>query len=363
MKATCKTKQLLQAIEITTRMSGKQLSLPLLQGILLICSGKSIKIRATNLSVGVEIEIPAIVLEEGTTLFKGEIMIPILQNSSADNLQIELDHENLKCTTISSKHLVKTLPLEDFPTLPIIEGDSFNIDTKIITEGIRGVFFASAQSDIKPEIASVFIYTDQQLIFVGTDSFRLAEKRIKVKNIPEINKLLIPSKSIPDILKVLEICNGDIKVIYNKNQLALIAPGIYFTTRLIDGAFPDYRLIFPKEIKTKVVLLKQELLNILKLSIVFVDKFSQIIFTVDPTSKKVVISSKNNDIGASENTLSAVIEGQPIETAFNLKYFIDVFQSISGDSVSIECMEANKPILIKSVNDTSFSYLLMPTNR
>lgn len=363
MKAESKVKQLLQGVDIATKMSGKQLSLPALQGIHITASGKTLKIRATNLSVGVEIEVPAVISEEGEVLLRGDILIPILQNSTHDSVTLELENENLKVTTKTSKHVVKALPKEDFPTIPVVEGQSFQVEAKIITEGIRSVFFASAQSDIKPEIASVFIYNDSQLTFVGTDSFRLAEKKIKVKNIPEITKILIPVKTIPDVIKVLETCTDDVKITYNKNQLSIRTNSLYFTTRLIDGAFPDYRLIIPKEIKTKVVLLKQELLQTLRLSSAFVDKFSQIIFSVVPEDKKVVISSKNADIGASESILSAAIEGQAMETAFNLKYFLDVFGSIPGDSVSVECMEPNRPIMIKGVHDTSFCYLLMPTNR
>ena len=139
--------------------------------------------------------------------------------------------------------------------------------------------------------------------------------------------------------------------------------GIYFTSRLIDGAFPDYHLILPKEEETKVVLMKQELLSTLRLSNIFSDKFSQVLFTASPSTKKVVLESKNNDVGSNESSIDAVIEGEGIEVAFNLKYFLDVFQALQGDSVALLFTKVNKPILVKSVQDTSFLYLLVPTNR
>jgi DNA polymerase-3 subunit beta len=191
----------------------------------------------------------------------------------------------------------------------------------------------------------------------------LAEKKIKIKNIPDISKILIPYKSIPDILRVLDLLNGEVKISFNRNQLSISGGGIYFTTRLIDGSFPDYKIIIPKEEKTKVVVIKQELLSTLRLSTVFADKFFQVTFSVKKQEKKILIDSKNTDIGSALSTIEAVIEGNDIEVSFNLKYFLDVFQAIQNDSISISFTEPNKPIIIKSVQDISFIYLLMPTNR
>ncbi len=119
----------------------------------------------------------------------------------------------------------------------------------------------------------------------------------------------------------------------------------------------------PKEESTKVVIMKQELITTLRLSTIFADKFHQIILSATPSKKQVTISSKNSDVGSSVSTLDAVIEGQDIEIAFNLKYFLDVFQSLVGDSVILSFTSPNKAIVVKSVQDTSFTYLLMPTNR
>ena len=365
MRLKCKTEQLKNAIILADKTSGKNLSLPVLQAILIIASGNSIKIRSTNLAVGIEIEILADIYEEGTILIKGDVLSSVTSNIiNSSDISLTLSGENLLVEGGGSKTIIKCLPQEDFPTLPIVEGESFEIKSSILQEGIRSVYFCASTTEIKPEIASIFIYTDQdQIVFVATDSFRLAEKRIKIKNIPEISKILIPYKNILDLLRVLDLFSGDLLISFNKNQLSISGGGIYFTTRLIDGAFPDYKLIIPKEEKTKVIIIKQELLSTLRLSTVFADKFFQVVFLVNKKEKKVVIESKNSDIGSSISSIDSVIEGEEIEVSFNLKYFLDVFQSINGDSVCISFTEQNKPIIIKSVSDTTFVYLLMPTNR
>lgn len=365
MKLQCSTEKLKQAVQTADRMTGKNLSLPSLQALLLISSGKSLKIRSTNLSLGVEIEIPATIEKEGVVLVKGDILTSVCSNLSGEqNVTLSLENENLTVSTEKTKTVIKCLPHEEFPTLPLVEGESFEIKSSVLQEGIRSVYFCAAITEIKPEIASIFIYTDQDsLVFVATDSFRLAEKRIKQKNLPEISKILIPYKNIADLLRVLDLFSDNVRISFNKNQLSLSGGGIYFTTRLIDGAFPDYRVIIPKEEKTKVVLMKQELLTTLRLSTVFVDKFFQVILSILPEEKKICIDSKNNDVGSSKSSIDAVIQGNTIEVSCNLRYFLDVFQSLTGDSLHISFTDPGRPILIKSVNDTSFIYLLMPTNR
>ncbi|MFZ4500121.1 MAG: DNA polymerase III subunit beta [Minisyncoccia bacterium] len=365
MKITCAIEKLQQAVILADRMTGKNLTLPTLHALLLTASGTTLKIRATNLALGINIEIPANIAEEGTVLVKGDIIANVCSHLRGDKeVALALEHDNLTITTEHNTTVVKCIPNEEFPTLPIVEEEGFSIETKVLQEGIRSVYFAAAVTEIKPEIASIFIYSEgNNLVFVATDSFRLAEKKIKVKGIPEISKILIPYKNIADILRVLDSTPESMQLRYNRNQFSLSGNGIYLTSRLIDGGFPQYQLIIPKEELTKVVVLKAELISTLRLSTLFADKFFQVLFSVVPEKKGITISSKNADVGSSVSTIDSVVQGDEIAVECNLKYFIDVFQSLSGDSVSISFTKANKPIVVKSVSDTSFLYLLMPTNR
>jgi len=365
MKITCAIEKLQQAVALADRMTGKNLTLPTLHALLLTANGKTLKIRATNLALGIEIEIPASIAEEGSVLVKGDIIASVCSHLRGDKeVALALENDNLCITTEHNTTIVKCLPNEEFPTLPVVEENSFEIETKVLQEGIRSVYFSAAITEIKPEIASIYIYSENDtIVFVATDSFRLAEKKIKVKGIPDIAKILIPFKNIGDILRVLDSAPATVMVHYNRNQLSLSGSGIYLTSRLIDGGFPQYQLIIPKEEVTKVVMLKQELISTLRLSTLFADKFFQVLFSVIPDIKGVTISSKNADVGSSISTIDAVIQGEGIAVECNLKYFIDVFQALQGDSVSISFTKPNKPIVIKSVSDTSFLYLLMPTNR
>ncbi len=365
MKATCAIEKLKNAVSTADKMTGKNLTLPVLHSILLVAQKTSIVIRSTNLAVGIELEIPAKVELEGSVVVKGDILTQVCASlNSAQEVTLSLENNNLTLTTLTHTTTITSLPSDEFPVLPQVEGDQFEIKTPILADGIRSVSFAAAISEIKPEIASVYIYGEEGTLYlVATDSFRLAEKKIQNKHIPDISKLLIPFKNIGELLRALDAAGDMVVVSYNKNQVSIQGKGVYFTSRLIDGGFPPYHLIIPKEETTKVVVMKQELLSTLKLSNIFADKFMQVMFTVDPHTKKLIISSKNSDIGSSESVVDAVIQGKDIQVVCNLKYFLDVFQALSGDSVSLSFTEPNKPIVVRSVSDTSFLYLLMPANR
>ena len=365
MKLECGIEKLKSAISQTERITGKNLTLPILGSILFIASGKSLKLRATNLSLGIEIEIPAKIEKEGVMAISGSVLAGIFSNIyQNENILLEGEDGNLLIKAKKSKIKLKGQQSDDFPTIPIVSGTTFEIEAKKFIEGVKSVYYSSSVSDIKPEISSVYVYSNEDnLFFVSTDSFRLTEKKIKVKGLEEIPGIIIPFKNIPEILRVFGEFQGEINVCFNKNQISFSSDGIYLTSRVIDGVFPDYRQIIPKEFKTEAVMLKQDLLNALKLSNIFSDKFNQVNLSIKPREKFFELSSQNNDIGENKTLLDSAISGEEVELGFNYKYFLDCFQSISSDSVSIRLNEASRPIVVSGVSDPSFTYLIMPMNR
>ena len=365
MKLECDLGKLKTSISQTERITGKNLTLPVLGSLLLIASGKSLKIRATNLSLGIEVEIPAKVEKEGVVAITGSVLSQIFSNIfQNENVYLESADGNLIVKTKRSKIRLKGQSQDDFPTIPIVSGDTFEIEAKKLTDGIKSVYYSSSVSDIKPEISSVYIYSNEgNITFVSTDSFRLAEKKVKMKGLKEVPGILIPFKNVPEILRVLGDVEGEVTVCFNKNQISFASSNVYLTSRVIDGVFPDYRQIIPKEKNTRAVVLKQDLLNALKLSNVFSDKWNQLNLSIKPKEKLFELSSSNNDVGENKTYLDAALEGEEVELGFNYKYFLDCFQSINTDSIAIELNNSSKPMVVSGSGDSSFIYLIMPMNR
>ena len=140
-------------------------------------------------------------------------------------------------------------------------------------------------------------------------------------------------------------------------------PGFYLTSRLINGAFPDYRQIVPKEYKTRAIIIKKDLIDAIRLSNIFSDKFNQVKLVVDPKAKKLEVYAVNKDVGENKTLVDGALEGNAIEMNLNHKYILDCFQSISEDSVVLEMNETNRPIVVRGNGDKSFIYLIMPMNR
>ena len=365
MKLECSIEKIKNALMTVDRITGKNLTLPVLGSVLWVATGKTLKLRATNLNIGIEIEIPVKIEKEGVVAIRSDILSSLFSILSGDSIvSFELVNDNLLVKTKTNTIILKSIPSDDFPTIPLIEGEELVISAKKFLEGVKSVYYSASVSEIKPEIGSIYIYPEEDLlIFAATDSFRLAEKKVKIKQKLSFNGILIPFKNTTEIIKVLDGVDGDIKITLQKNQISFSTTNIYLTTRVIDGAFPDYKQIVPRVSTTEVTLLKQDLISSLKISNIFSDKFNQVTFNIKPEEKVFEIEAKNTDIGENVTLIGGVLSGENITLNFNYKYIIDCFASITTDSVNLIFSGSNRPMIIKPIGDPSFMYLVMPMNR
>lgn len=366
MKIELTLEKLNNAINRVQKVSAKNISLPILENVLLIAKDNSLLLRATNLHVGVEITLPVKVESEGEVAIKLDLFSSIV-NSLKKNHKIVLEtKENILTITADKSEMeINTYESSDFPTLPqVSEGVDFVIPVEKFIEGVRSVAYAASVSDIKPEISSVYIHSvDNELVFVATDSFRLAEKRMVVSGAQDFPGVIIPIKNIQECIKVFHGTEGDVVCTLGKNQISLQNNEIYFTSRIVDGNYPDYKQIIPTEEKTSLIVLRDDLLSSLKLVNVFSDNFNQISLVTQKDQAKVTFRSRNTEVGENSTDIDAVLEGEDIEMFLNHRYLTDVFQVLSDDSVYFSFTEKNRPFLVRAVGENSFLYLIMPMNR
>lgn len=357
--------KLITVIETADRVTARNASLPVLSTILILVSKNIVKVRATNLSLGVEFEIPVKTEEDGVIAVDGKILSNFLNTlPKNEKIKLSLSGSTLLVNSGGNKTSIKTLPYEDFPTLPTIQGDSILIPKNEFIRGVKSTYFAAAASDIKPEISSVYIYPDANTIFfVATDSFRLAEKKELLKKPIEFPPILVPYKNMIEIVKILENTSGDVTLTINENQIAILSTGVYITSRVVSGSFPDYKQIIPKEFSTEVIVLKQDLLNTLKGANVFSDKFNQINFNISPSKKRFECVSKNTDVGEYSGLVEASLTGDDVTISLNQRYLIECLSFIPQDSINLGFNGGNKAVVIRGGSDSSFTYLLMPMNR
>lgn len=367
MKLEITLEKIQDAVSRIQKISSKNVSLPILENILLIAKNNTLFLRSTNLHIGAEITTTAKVSSEGEVCVKLDIFSQIINSLKESNKVILNTIDNtLHITTDKSEMNIKTYPCTDFPTLPkVSDGVELSLPIEVFIEGVRSVVYSASLSDIKPEISSVYLYSENnEIVFVATDSFRLAEKRIVHEDIIDFPGMIIPIKNIQECLKIFNGLSGEIDLIIGKNQISLTSRNIYFTSRVVDGNYPDYKQIIPQESKTEVIVLKEELIQALRLVTVFSDSFNQILLKTNTQKGVIEIHSRNTDIGENNTLVDAAITGEDIEIYLNHKYLSDVFSTILADSISFSFTEKNKACIVRGVGSGSnFLYLIMPMNR
>ncbi|MBP9711260.1 MAG: DNA polymerase III subunit beta [Candidatus Pacebacteria bacterium] len=365
MKFECGTDDLAGAVGIAARFIERRANLPVLSSILVLAEKSRLTLRATNLECGVELSVPAKVQAEGVVAVSGAVLAGFLGNAKGKNVTASLVGEVLKLETDRASASIKTLPHEDFPVLPRVSATtSFAVKTGDLVKAIRSVVYCASTSAVKPELQSILLYGEGgKLVSAATDSFRLAEKTVSLRGNNSMPQLLLPARNAAELMRLLEGVNGETEVYFNEHQISTQVDTTYYTSRLIDGAFPNYRQIVPKAFTTEVVVLREDLASALKSLSIFSDKFLQVSLTIDPAKKAVLLSSRNPDVGEQVSTIRATISGDGLTMNFNSRYLADSLQTISGESVRIQSNGPGKPILIKDVADDSFFYLAMPMNR
>jgi len=365
MKFESTTEHFFSAASLVARFVQKQASMPVLSSILITAESGSVVFRATNLECGVEITLPAKVVEGGVSAVPSGTLVGFLSNIRGGAVAASVEGGVMRLKTERASAAIKTIPHEDFPILPRVSAEkSFSLKAGDLLKLFRSVLHCAATSNIKPEQQGVLLYGEVgKLYAVATDSFRLAEKQAPLKSKGSVPRLLVPAKNAAELLRILEPIKGDVEVYYNENQISLQVESVYYTSRLLDGSFPNYQQVVPKDFSTEVIVLKEDLAQALKGLTVFSDKFQQVSLSVDPKGKTLVLASRNSDVGEEECSLKAAVSGGAIKMSFNGKYLGDGLAPLLGENIRMQISGAGRPLLLKDASDDSYFYLAMPMNR
>ncbi|MDO8518461.1 MAG: DNA polymerase III subunit beta, partial [bacterium] len=258
MRFETNTESLCTTVSIVARFAERRPNLPVLASIFLSVNEGRLTMRATNLECGVEVITPVKSTQNGTVAVPAAVLVGFLNNVRSKVVTCSLVGELFKVETERASASIKTIPHDDFPTLPRVAADhSFTLKSADLARAIRSVAYCASTSTVKPELQSVLLYSDgNTLTAVATDSFRLAEKTVPLRQGGVVPQLLLPVRNAAELMRILDAAKVDVEIYYNDNQLSTHIDNIYYTSRLIDGTFPNYRQIIPKAFSTEVVLLR-----------------------------------------------------------------------------------------------------------
>lgn len=366
MKVIIKKEKLLSAVVIGERVVGKKESLPILSCVI-IEAGKEVSVRATNLEAGIEIKIPCEVEEKGVVAVPASVFSQTLRSINSDKVTIGTDGGNLLVEARGTRTLIKAVPHDEFPTLskPGVEKKGFSVPRERLLNGIQAVSYAASLSMIRPELGSVYVSIKKDgLVCAATDSFRLAEKKIRGPFSGGGGEILIPLKHAGELMHTLErILDENIVLHVADSQLTVDSESVRFVSRVADGAFPNYQEIIPKSFVTEATVLKNDFAEMLRKARVFSGNDQHVGLHLYPKRKIFTATAQSPNVGEMSDSIDAAVSGEDIDINFHIGYLSDCVSSIDSDSITLGFGGVSKPLVIRGVSDSSFTYLAMPLNR
>jgi len=366
MKFTITHNKILESVRTLSKIATKNISLPILKNMKIEVMGNTLTMSATNLDVGATINTPVRDAVDGVCIVDTSVFLSYI-NLLPHKTKISIEKVGEYVVINSERGVAKftTVAGDEFPGIPKIDDSEANrVSMKVLdlVGGIKSVVFSCAVSAIRPELSSVYLYKkDEELVFVATDTFRLAEKRIKVDFL-DIEPVLIPSKVAQELVKLFSESDGDVDLVFGDGQISVQNEDITAIARTVSGDFPDYKQIIPTDSSTRAAVLKDDLQNALRASTIFSDKFNQVTITVLPDKEVVTLDTKNAMSGENTYKIHSGVEGEEISLNFNYSYFNDVLSTIKSDSINLLFNGVGKPVVIKDEGH-GFLYLIMPMSK
>ncbi|HRH04306.1 MAG TPA: DNA polymerase III subunit beta [Burkholderiaceae bacterium] len=356
--------KVLGALQSVAGIVERRHTLPILANVLIRKIADKIQLTTSDL----EIQIRTNAEFDGdsgdfTTTVGARKLIDILRTMPADQMvSIESSASKLILKGGKSKFTLQTLPAEDFPLVQESSnlGPAFSVPQKVLRELLNQVAFAMAVHDIRYYLNGIlFVAEGTQLSIVATDGHRLAFATATLDIEVPKQEVILPRKTVIEMQRLLSDKEGAIEFQFASNQAKFRFDGMEFVTKLVEGKFPDYNRVIPKNHKNTIVVGRAPLLaSLQRTAILTSDKFKGVRLNIEPGTLR--IASNNAEQEEAVDELDIDYAGDEIEIGFNVTYLIDALSNMSQEMVKLELSDGNSSALITIPDNTSFKYVVMP---
>ena len=362
MKLSVARSELLEALTIASKGMSARSTLPILSGILVSAEQGNIQLQATDLEVSVRHSCPALIEKEGQAVLPGKLLSDIVRSlpEAAVTLEIEGDVASVRCQ--QSSFTLKTLNPADFPKFPEVAVEkTVSLPSNKMGAIVRQVSRAVSRDETRAVLTGVLLVIEGPTIrMVATDSYRLAVREVILEEAAgEDVEVVIPGKALEEVTR-LAGDSEDIVIGLAENQIVFKFAETEFVTRKIEGSFPNYKQLIPKESETNVEVLTEELVSAVKRVSLMALHNSPLRLSINVTDQTLSLSATTQDVGDASEDLMVKAEGHDVEIAFNHAFLMDGLSSATTESIKIEVQSSLKPGLIRAVGEEGFMYLLMP---
>jgi DNA polymerase-3 subunit beta len=373
MQFVARRKELLTALQGVQGVVEKKNTMPILSHILICAEEKGIRVFATDLEVGIQGFYPARVAEEGRVALSARKLYEITRELPEEEVKVATGENNwVTLESGKSRFRITGLPADEFPSFPTPPADSFfEVDGNGLADLIRRTLFAAGENDARYILNGILFSLKRTgekswaLKLVGTDGHRLAiaETNMVIENPPFQEKeisVIIPKKGILEMKKILEDENeGAVaRLAVSKGQLTLERGNLLLVARLMEGNYPNYQQVIPKDNNQRASVKKLELQGALRrVSILAREKTNAIRLTVG--KGRMLLSSNNPEMGEAHEEMEARYPGEEIITGFNARYLLDALEAHEGEDVVLEFKDPLSPCLIRE-EEKKYLCVVMP---
>jgi DNA polymerase-3 subunit beta len=375
MKFTTLVETIKRAVNSAEKITGKNLTLPILGNILLKTNKNKLHLSSTDLEIGIELIITGKIEKEGKFVVPAKTFSNFLNNLSEEKITIEEKNDVLAVKSGKYDTTFQGFNPEEFPIIPEVKTEKYlEIEKLDFEESLEQVIPSVGYTSPKAELNGVLFKLETSggqkiLKLVGTDSFRLAEKTIpssKIKtNIKDDLEIIIPLRTAQEVLRLIQEKTEDegsvIKITPEPNQVEFSFSDMRLVSRLINAEYPKYSSIIPNSFENQIVINKKELIEAVKIIGLFSGKVNDIKFNFNPSKKEITLEAQDPSLGKSQTIIPPKeISGNSIEINFNHRFLLDGLNSIKEDNIFLGLNKESNPGLLKGDSNDSFSYILMP---
>ena len=362
LKAT--QERVLSVLQSVSGIVERRHTLPILANVLIRKTGSSLQFTTSDLEIQIRTE-SELDGDAGnfTTTVGARKLIDILRSMPSDQtVSLESSQNKLILKGGKSRFTLQTLPAEDFPLVQESAsfGPVFSVPQKTLKDLLNQVSFSMAVHDIRYYLNGIlFVAEGKQLSLVATDGHRLAYASALLDVEVPRQEVILPRKTVLEMQRLLNDKEGAIEMQFANNQAKFSFEGMEFVTKLVEGKFPDYNRVIPKNHKNTVTLGRTSLLACLqRTAILTSEKFKGVRLILDPGTLRVASSNAEQEEAVDE--LEIDYGGDSIEIGFNVTYLIDVLSNMDQDMVKLDLADSNSSALITIPDNATFKYVVMP---
>jgi DNA polymerase-3 subunit beta len=371
MKVTCLQENLARGLGIVGRAVAVRSTLPITSNVLIATEHGRIKLAATNLDIALSCWIGGQIDDEGAITVPARLLQDFVNSLPAEKIDMSLAPraKQLKLTCARNEATIGGIDADDFPPIPAVEGDTFELDAKTLREGIAQVVFSAATDDSRPMLTGVDLVVEgDELKLAATDGFRLAVRKIKLKKkVGEKQEVIVPAKALAELNRLLQDQEDPVQMTFNTNKTQVLfkLKDIELVAQLIQGTFPDYSRIIPKEWTSRATVEVKSFLQETKIASIFARDGSGIVRITfeggeDGAPGQMTVSARAEEIGDNTGHLDAEVQGEPSKIAFNGRYLQDVLAVLDGGRVALETTGPSQPGVIIPEGSDSYLHVVMP---